>query len=83
MTNCFRALSAFCAAVAIAAAGVVGASAQNWGGWDDGYNRSDQSQRPSYGDSGGSSSLSTANRTTARPAAQAMSARGAMTLRCN
>lgn len=53
MTNRFRALSAFCAAVAIAAAGVVGASAQNWGGWDDGYNRSDQSQRPSYGDSGG------------------------------
>ncbi len=50
MTNRFRALSAFCAAAAIAAGG---ASAQNWG-WDGGYNRPpDQSQRPAY-DQGGS-----------------------------
>ncbi len=49
MTNRFRALSAFCAAAAIAAAG--GASAENWG-WD--YDRSpEQSQRPAYEQSGG------------------------------
>ncbi len=50
MTNRFRALSAFCAAAAIAAGG---ASAQIWGR-DDGYYRSpDLSQRPAY-DQGGS-----------------------------
>ncbi len=40
MTNCFRALTIICAAVALAAAGVHGAAAQNWSwGGGDSYNR--------------------------------------------
>jgi Protein of unknown function (DUF2865) len=53
MTNRFRALSALCAAAAIAATGVMGASGQNWDR-DDGYYRPpEQSQWPPYGQSGG------------------------------
>jgi hypothetical protein len=48
MMNRFRVLSVLCAAVAMAAAGAHGASAQNWGWGEDGNYRSPPDQRPPY-----------------------------------